>query len=679
MGKARNSRGSKRSAPAAPVDSDDESQRFYVNPHERNEIFGLGDRSDDEDVLAGEDRAGDVDAAPNQVYGLDLPSDSDVSDADGDFEDDEDEDEESERAAAWGSRPKAFYNADDTFADDEAAKLEEQEAERIKRARLAKLDEDDFLDGAFATLAGTADAALPMATEDVVTDATTSDEVQILGKRPRETMSRDEILEHLATTSPELLEFIIDYQAKMEELRDAVAPMYHLALKLEPADSPVRAYLSAKYFAVLGFLLNVSYYMALYAQGAAKPREIQQHPVIDVLVHLQQSVEAIETIENDKPWLTARLEPLVTALEDMEERGMSVDEYFDFVTKEIEREMREEDDDDDEEDEDFSDDDDDGDDDMLVDEDEAPVPAPAPVKAKGKSKGGKRSRSADSDHDAPTPPPPTAAKPSKKRKKEIEIAYEDDYKKVKSKKAKIEAVNDFDESAGDANFGAVGTAAPSPFATSGKKSLKKVVQSVQSSSKASKKQASADADVMPKSNKPANSLNTHLSKDALAAAEQDADVFSDDEADHAARKMQRASQVNAVGIDMAVVDPSRPISSLQEARKAKLEKQAARRAAKAAARGEDVSVTFADEDGDADMNDLSSGKRLASYDILKNKGLTPKRKKEDRNPRLKHRRKFEKKVKKLKTVKRVATELKGGYQGELTGIKTHLTRSIKLT
>ncbi|KNE58620.1 hypothetical protein AMAG_04183 [Allomyces macrogynus ATCC 38327] len=677
MGKARKSRGSKRSAPAAPVDSDDESQRFYVNPHERNEIFGLDDRSDDEDVLAGEDRAGDVDAAPNQVYGLDLPSDSDVSDADGDFEDDDDEDE-AESAAAWGSRPKAFYNADDTFADDEAAKLEEQEAERIKRARLAKLDEDDFLDGAFATLAGTADTALPMATEDVMTDSASGNEVQILGKRPRETMSRDEILEHLATTSPELLEFIIDYQAKMEELRDAVAPMYHLALKLEPADSPVRAYLSAKYFAVLGFLLNVSYYMALYAQGAAKPREIQQHPVIDVLVHLQQSVEAIETIENDKPWLTARLEPLVTALEDMEERGMSVDEYFDFVTKEIEREMREEDEEDEEED---IDGDDDGDDDMSVDEDDAPAPAPEPVKAKGKSKSKnvKRSRSADSDDDPQAPPPPTAAKPSKKRKKEIEIAYEDDYKKVKSKKAKIEAVNDFDESAGDANFGAIGTAAPSPFATSGKKSLKKVVQSVQSSSKASKKQASADADVMPKSNKPANSLNTHLSKEALAAAEQDADVFSDDDDGHAARKAQRASQVNAVGIDMAVVDPSRPISSLQEARKAKLEKQAARRAAKAAARGEDVSVKFADEDGDASMNDLSSGKRLASYDILKNKGLTPKRKKEDRNPRLKHRRKFEKKVKKLKTVKRVATELKGGYQGELTGIKTHLTRSIKLT
>ncbi|KNE55823.1 hypothetical protein AMAG_01691 [Allomyces macrogynus ATCC 38327] len=671
MGKARKSRGSRRSAPAAPVDSDDESQRFYVNPHERNEIFGLDDRSDDEDVLAGEDRAGDVDAAPSQVYGLDLPSDSDVSDADGDFEDDDEEDE-ADGAAAWGSRPKAFYNADDTFADDEAAKLEEQEAERIKRARLAKLDEDDFLDGAFATLAGTADAALPMATEDVVTDAATSDEVQILGKRPRETMSRDEIP---STWPRRRRNCSVHYRlpGQDEELRTPSRPCT-TCTQAGTRRPPVRTYLSAKYFAVIGFLLNVSYSMALYEQGTAKPREIQQHPVIDVLVHLQQSVEAIETIENDKPWLTARLEPLVTALENMEERGMSVDEYFDFVTKEIEREMREEDEEDEEEED--MDGDDDG---MSVDEDEAPAPAPTPVKGKGKGKSGKRSRSTDSDDDASAPPPPTATKPSKKRKKEVEIAYEDDYKKVKSKKAKIEAISDFDESAGDANFGAVGTAAPSPFAKSGKKSLKKVVQSVQSSSKASKKQTSADADVMPKSNKSANSLNTHLSKEALAAAEQDADIFSDDDAGHAARKSQRASQVNAVGIDMAVVDPSRPISSLQEARKAKLEKQAARREAKAASRGEDVSVTFADEDGDADMNDLSSGKRLASYDILKNKGLTPKRKKEDRNPRLKHRRKFEKKVKKLKTVKRVATELKGGYQGELTGIKTHLTRSIKLT
>ncbi|KAL2016232.1 hypothetical protein VTK56DRAFT_4037 [Thermocarpiscus australiensis] len=74
------------------------------------------------------------------------------------------------------------------------------------------------------------------------------------------------------------------------------------------------------------------------------------------------------------------------------------------------------------------------------------------------------------------------------------------------------------------------------------------------------------------------------------------------------------------------------------------------------------------------------GKRQITYQIQKNKGLTPKRKKEVRNPRVKKRKKFEEKQKKLRSVKAVykGGEGPGGYQGELSGIKTGLVKSIKL-
>ncbi|KAL8984561.1 MAG: hypothetical protein Q9205_001514 [Flavoplaca limonia] len=74
------------------------------------------------------------------------------------------------------------------------------------------------------------------------------------------------------------------------------------------------------------------------------------------------------------------------------------------------------------------------------------------------------------------------------------------------------------------------------------------------------------------------------------------------------------------------------------------------------------------------------GKRAITYAIEKNKGLTPKRKKEVRNPRLKKRLKYEDKKKKLGSVRAVykGGEGKGGYQGELTGIKGGLIRSVKL-
>ncbi|KAI8910881.1 Sas10 C-terminal domain-containing protein [Gorgonomyces haynaldii] len=73
-------------------------------------------------------------------------------------------------------------------------------------------------------------------------------------------------------------------------------------------------------------------------------------------------------------------------------------------------------------------------------------------------------------------------------------------------------------------------------------------------------------------------------------------------------------------------------------------------------------------------------KRKASYSILANRGLTPHRKKELRNPRVKHRKKYEKAQKKLSSFRRVAVDKSklGAYKGEATGIKTDISRSTKL-
>ncbi|KAJ0116339.1 hypothetical protein J7T55_007318 [Diaporthe amygdali] len=76
----------------------------------------------------------------------------------------------------------------------------------------------------------------------------------------------------------------------------------------------------------------------------------------------------------------------------------------------------------------------------------------------------------------------------------------------------------------------------------------------------------------------------------------------------------------------------------------------------------------------------ADGKRKINYQIEKNKGLAPKRKKEVRNSRVKKRKKYEDRQKKLKSMKATyqGGEGKGGYQGETTGIKTGLIKSVKL-
>lgn len=74
------------------------------------------------------------------------------------------------------------------------------------------------------------------------------------------------------------------------------------------------------------------------------------------------------------------------------------------------------------------------------------------------------------------------------------------------------------------------------------------------------------------------------------------------------------------------------------------------------------------------------GKRAITYAIEKNRGLAPRRKKDVRNPRVKKRKRYDEKKKKLKSVRQVyqGGEGRGGYGGELTGIKKGLVKSVKL-
>uniref|UniRef100_A0A8C5MZ29 Sas10 C-terminal domain-containing protein n=1 Tax=Leptobrachium leishanense TaxID=445787 RepID=A0A8C5MZ29_9ANUR len=87
---------------------------------------------------------------------------------------------------------------------------------------------------------------------------------------------------------------------------------------------------------------------------------------------------------------------------------------------------------------------------------------------------------------------------------------------------------------------------------------------------------------------------------------------------------------------------------------------------------------------DEDVDDLPveevdpDAKRAITYQIAKNKGLTPKRKKIDRNPRVKHREKFRRaKIRRKGQVREVRKE-EARYSGEFSGIRAGVKKSIKL-
>lgn len=79
--------------------------------------------------------------------------------------------------------------------------------------------------------------------------------------------------------------------------------------------------------------------------------------------------------------------------------------------------------------------------------------------------------------------------------------------------------------------------------------------------------------------------------------------------------------------------------------------------------------------------DEVDGARQITHEILKNKGLTRKRKKLDRNARVKNRFKYDKAMKKQKSMVQQmrAGRDDGGYDGEATGVRKNLKKSTKLT
>jgi U3 small nucleolar RNA-associated protein 3 len=90
---------------------------------------------------------------------------------------------------------------------------------------------------------------------------------------------------------------------------------------------------------------------------------------------------------------------------------------------------------------------------------------------------------------------------------------------------------------------------------------------------------------------------------------------------------------------------------------------------------------------DVDSSDIIKGtselKRAATYEMIKNKGLTPHRKKENRNPRVKKRLAYDRAlVRRRGQVREVNTSgvnTGSEYAGEATGIKANLSRARKIS
>ncbi|KAM9443558.1 something about silencing protein 10 [Clarias gariepinus] len=231
--------------------------------------------------------------------------DQDETDMESDLEGKRDDDLPNDMA--WGSKKRMYYDSDYTtkkgkpLEEVEAEdKEEEEEAKNIQKRLAANLSEEDYDLNLLQEFA---------VEEEAEKTEKTTEEQRIV--KDLNTLSQKEKLKLLKKESPELLELIHDFKAKLTELRDEIQPIVQMVKDGKIAPGEGTNYLMTKQQLYLNYCTNISFYLVL----KAKRIPAHNHPVIERLVTYRNLINELGAVD-------ARLSPQLRQLlsERQEER-----------------------------------------------------------------------------------------------------------------------------------------------------------------------------------------------------------------------------------------------------------------------------------------------------------------------------------------------------------------------
>ncbi|PGH07735.1 hypothetical protein AJ79_06212 [Helicocarpus griseus UAMH5409] len=534
---------------------------------------------------------------------------------------------EKEGMTGWGSSKKDYYDAD--VIETEADALEEEaEAKKIQQQRLQAMNEADF---------GFDEAE--WATSDKDTEGGRNGDSNVVTEvlpelHVTDDMSAEDRRKILRQRYPEFEPLSRDFlslQHVHEELEIAAKDEENLS-----DDSFDDDYVSLpvlKYRALSAYLGAISMYFFLLtspsrngeARLAMSPAELREHPVMETLIHCKKQWDEVKDIQEFE-------ESEMESDYDIDEDQVS--DIPEPVTKVVETKKK-------------------------------PV-EPTPTSKPKKTKAQKVAEDAKAVAEK--------KRAGKLRKTEAELA---DLSKIldsrpakKAKKATKSKPQDDDSDFGDET---ALDALEAEEKAKKKKSLRFYTSQIaQKANKrgAAGRDAGGDEDLpyRERLRDRQERLNAQAEKRGKQAPDQDLGGESDEDDRRLAREIRGDADKGGAGSDS---DDYYDMVAARSKQKKEDRKKLAEAYAEAAREGGRVEIQ--EEIGE-------DGKRAITYAIEKNKGLAPKRNKDVRNPRVKKRKKFEEKKKKLGSIRQVykGGEGRGGYGGELTGIKPNLVKSVKL-
>ncbi|KAJ1913469.1 something about silencing protein 10 [Tieghemiomyces parasiticus] len=639
-------------------------------------VRGYSSSEDDED----DDEAGnslqfddDDDDSEDHAGGATNMSDDDLFD-------NEQEDVQQE---GWGRRKKSYYHTDKDVlaAGDVAARQdEEEEALRLQKLRLQGVDEGDFFDSdddedatvdsnltvplrermhqrskaSFASAAGLSDGD-----DDV--DDTTAVEADVIHmdatrRRQLESLPATEKIQILQETAPEILELLAEFKKAQVSTQDNQGQWLRRARAqnlTDPTIHPILSLLDGEYQVSMSYLTNIAFFLALKARGNLSVAKLRQHPVVATLVHLRKLMAKLRAVREAVGPQIAEFEARVVALENGEAAGSESDnddrpEVMDLDDKSEQEEVK-----------------------------------ASPVKSKAVAIRSRRVK-------------PSTSRTKTSRRQSVAatapIAYEpslaDIQRELTGKKPAAAA--------------ALKTAAL----------LDQQVKAQLKSALSKRKTTDTDLGDLAYLDEDDHADKSQRRKDirhhALTSLGEDADDHGTDGNSKSKKRADKRLKLSG-DMDLPYKDPNEPhagsrLNGVPHPMDEQPEPTTAHR-------------SIADNDDDEAFTDVMAGlagskdqarrrraatpgskkstsqfstphpgeyrlapgeRRLATRQILKNQGLTPKRQSDTRNPRVHRRNQFERAKKKLRNFRKVATVPTSNYGGEATGIRANLTRGVKL-
>ncbi|KAI3637454.1 hypothetical protein MIR68_004103 [Amoeboaphelidium protococcarum] len=566
-------------------------------------------------------------------------------------------------SVAWGKNRNAYYD-DDLDMDDDAGIEEEEEAERLRREQLAAMGDDDFLDGSFASkLQKQSSASANSNSIPLLSTATPSDdeeddnEVELVEKVSLsfDGLTSDQVQQIVEQERPELMAMLQEFTGKCKQLNENQAALLVAKTSLN-SDGEDRletneglSLLEVKNHLLMNYLLNLSFYLYMRLEGARLDQpDNKAHPVIERLVEVRLYLEKLKPLEAKLKYQIDKLINASLQAPYVQKLKVAGDALGDNVSASSADPLK------------FKpeignfagvdSDDNSGDDGSGSDAGEkvykAPKIAPVHYDDTGKKGAGKDGQKKNI--------------PGQSIMKDLLNELSELPEEVHDAGNLLEANNELKED-------------------------KKWQERVKAEEEMMMRLTTTKKD--KKDVRQQNKLVDELAEldqfgdYALSKVANDRDVLDDMFASSSSRKSDRLRDALSGGDsseDYGDAGQKQQESDVSDDEYYQsLQNQT--RNSKRQQLNEDMDTLSEEEDGAA-VGGKKKFKRDVGYDIMKNKGLTPKRTKEQRNPRVKRRKKYEQSLKKLGSMKPSQKQSSGNkYRGEETGIKKNLSRSVRFS